>query len=299
MSVYTGTIAVTGASGFIGRYLCADLLAQGYTVLPLGRAQTDYSRASLSALLAGCAAVVHLAGRRMTRADAALDIGPFWQPNVAVIGDLVAAAQAGGVQKLILASTIAAYSPASGLPYVETAPTRPVNAYALSKVMAEAHLEMLTRQNGPAAITLRFASVYGDGEKNTPALMHFVERASAGQDLRLTGNPDARIDQIYVRDACAAISAALRHPTATGLFNIGGGRAIPVAEIAQTVAQVFGPGVQVRHTGTARMGPGSGDMPQTVMDLTHTSAVLGWQPAFSLRQGLEDFRKTRDLTPAP
>jgi UDP-glucose 4-epimerase len=295
MSVYQGkigpgTIAVTGASGFIGRYLCADLAAQGYEVLPLGRAQTDYSRASLTNLLAGALSVVHLAGRRMTRADASMDIGPFWQPNVTVIGDLVAAAQASGVKKIILASTIAAYSPASGLPWVETAPMRPVNAYALSKVMAEAYLEMLTRQDGPAGLALRFAAVYGHGEKNTPALMHFVEQASAAQELVLTGHPDARIDQIYVRDATAAIIAALRHPTATGVFNIGGGRAIPVAEIAQTVTEVFGTPGHLRHAGTA-----IGAMPHAVMDLGHTKAALGWEPVHSVRRGLEDFRKTRDL----
>ena len=230
----------------------------------------------------------------MTREDDPLDIAPFWQPNVAVIGDLVAAAQACGVTRIILASTIAVYSPASGLPYRETAPLRPVNAYALSKVMAEAHLEMLTRANGPAALALRFASVYGHGEKNTPALMHFVEQASAGQQLLLTGNPDARIDQIYVRDATAAIIAALRHPTATGLFNVGGGRAIAVAEIAQTVTEVFGGAGHPPPLHRPRDGTPTGPMPHAVMDLTHVLAGLGWAPAWSLRQGLDDFRATRD-----
>lgn len=294
-----GTIAVTGASGFIGRYLCADLAAAGYTVLRLGRGdgmdrQTDYTAASLTEALQGADAVVHLAGRRMTREDAPTDLAPFWQPNVAVIGDLVAACRANGLRRIVLASTIAVYSPASGLPFREAAPLRPINAYALSKVMAEAHLEMLTRQGGLAALSLRLAAVYGHGEKGTPALMHFVAQASAGQQIMLTGNPDARIDQIYVRDATAAILAALRHDSATGAFNIGGGRALSVDEIARTVIDVFGPPGHPPPLLKPAEGAPKGPMPHSVMDIGHARDVLGWQPAHDLRQGLVDFRATRD-----
>lgn len=292
-AVASGLIAVTGASGFIGRYLCADLEAAGYRVRRLGRGpaeqaedrQTDYSRDSLVAALDGADAVIHLAGRRMTREDAPMDLAPFWEPNVAVIGDLVHAARENGLQKIVLASTIAVYAPASGLPYRESAPARPINAYALSKLMAEQHLEMLTRARGPAAVALRLAAVYGHGEKGTPALMRFVGQASAGETIVLTGNADYRIDQLYVRDATAAFLAALRG-TATGVCNIGGGRAIPVGEIAETVNAVFGNAGNIRYD-TDSDAP----MPQTAMALDEAKRMLGWAPGFSLRAGLEDFER--------
>ncbi len=287
------TVAVTGASGFIGRYLCPALEAEGMGVLRLGRGaeadrQTDYDRESLNEALTGADAVIHLAGRRMTREDAPMDLAPFWGPNVAVIADLVAAARAAGVGKIVLASTIAVYSPASGLPYRETAPARPVNAYALSKLMAEAHLEMLTRAHGPRAIALRLAAVYGHGEKGTPALMRFVDQASAGETLVLQGNADYRIDQLYVRDAASAFVAALR-AEAHGIFNIGGGRAIPVGEIAKTVNTVFGNSGNIRYE-TDSDAP----MTQTVMALDAAASALDWRPAHDLRAGLTDFRTTRD-----
>ena len=99
--------------------------------------QTDYSAASLNAALTGADAVIHLAGRRMTREDAPMDLAPFWGANVAVIGDLVTGARAAGGKRIVLASTIATYSAGSGLPYREEAAARPINAYALSKLMAE------------------------------------------------------------------------------------------------------------------------------------------------------------------
>ena len=292
--ITNGTIAVTGATGFIGSYLCAALQDQGYTVLRLGRGapqsdqdrQTDYSEANLTRALQGADAVIHLAGRRMTREDAPMDITPFLGPNILQISDLVAAARNTGVRKIILASTIAVYSPRSGLPYLETAPARPLNAYALSKLMAEAHLELLTRTEGPAAISLRLAAVYGYGEKSTPALMKFINQAMVGETIVLGGNADYRIDQLYVRDACSAMIAALRADIDNGVFNIGGGQAWSVDEIAQTVNEVFGNTSNIRYE-TDSDAP----MPKTVMNLEAAKHSLAWSPAYNLSNGLKNFKQ--------
>lgn len=288
-------VAVTGASGFIGRYLVAALRDAGLTPRALGRGpgadiQTDYRRESLTAALQGAAAVVHLAGRRMTREDAPLDLAPFWEPNVAVIADLTQAARAAGVGAIVLASTVAVYSGADGLPWHEDGPTRPVNAYALSKLMAEQHLELLTRSHGPRAVSLRLAAVYGHGEKGTPALMKFAGLAAAGETLVLTGNPTYSIDQIYVADVCAAILAALRRP-ARGVFNIGGGRAWRVAEIVDTVNAVWDNTGNLRDESTAR-----DPLPALAMDIARARTELGWQPAHDLTAGLRAMRRRQETT---
>ena len=289
------TIAVTGGSGFIGGYLRAALQEAGYRVLNIGRSapktdsdrQTDYTKPSLTQALSGADAVLHLAGRRMTRDDAPMDLAPFWQPNVAGIADLVEAARDTGVQRLVLASSIAVYSAPSGLPYREDAPAHPVNAYALSKLMAEQHLELLTRSGDMSACALRLAAVYGHGEKGTPALMKFIDQATRGETLTLGGNPNYVIDQLYVRDAVSAFIAALETDI-RGAYNIGGGVAHRVADLAQSVNDVFG------NAGNLVLNTDSdGPMPQTVMALARAQADLGWTPAYDLRAGLEDFRKTR------
>lgn len=296
MKIETGTIAVTGGSGFIGRYLVDDLKAAGYMPIVLGRdgvdggdrRQTDYSRDSLKAALQGVDAVVHLAGRRMTREDDPNDVTPFLSPNVEAVADLMTACRAVGVKKVVYASTIAVYSPSSGLPYRETSPTRPINAYALSKLMGESCVEMMGRILGLAALSLRFAAVYGHGEKGTPALMKFIDQAGRRETLVLKGNMDYRIDQVYIRDATAAILSSLRAPCAGGVFNIGGGRALPVLEIAETVNAVFDNDGNLSIEDEVKK-----KAPRTVMDLEAARAELGWEPRYSLRGGLEDFRNTR------
>lgn len=282
-------VAVTGASGFIGRYLCAALEAEGHGVIRIGRGgdadrKTDYSRDSLTSALEGANHVVHLAGRRMTREDDPYDLAPFYEPNVAVLASLVAAAREVGVARIALASTIGVYGPGSGTPYRETTRPSPTNAYAASKVMAEAHLEMLTRPEGPHAVYLRYAAVYGAGEKGTPALMTLVNRARQGLPLILNGNPDHRIDEIYVRDAVAGTIAAI-FSDATGPVNLGGGSAQRLEDIARTASEVFGP-VDVRVEGKTAPAP------DTRLVLDHAAEALGWAPAYSLRSGMEDFRAT-------
>lgn len=288
------TVAVTGASGFIGRYLNADLIAAGYAARSLGRSaprdenerQTDYSFDSLCQALEGCDALIHLAGRRMTRDDAPMDLRPFYEPNVASIADLVTAAKEVGLRRIVLASTIAVYAPACGLPYRESATPKPINAYALSKLMAEQHLELLTRSGPVSSVALRLAAVYGHGEKGTPALMKFVGLAQARETITLSGNADYRIDQLYVRDATSAMIAALQSD-ARGSYNIGGGRALPVLEIAQTINEVFG------NAGNLELNTDSdAPMPETYMALERAATDLNWRPAYELRAGLEDFLKT-------
>lgn len=286
------SIAVTGASGFIGRYLLADLREAGFHTVTIGRGaeadrQTDYSPDSLRAALSGTAAVVHLAGRRMTREDAPMDLGPFIGPNVEAVGHLARAAQAEGLTRIVFASTIAVYSTYTPAPYREDGPTQPVNAYALSKLIAEALLDMLARAHqAPPTLSLRFAAVYGHGEKGTPALMKFINQARAGEQLVLMGNPDYTIDQLYVRDATAAIIAALRTPAgAAGPCNIGGGRAWTVAEIARITNEVFGNAGNIDDSAASASAAH-----QAVMDIGRAATILGWRPVHDLRTGLEDLR---------
>ena len=243
-------VAVTGASGLIGRYLDERLQAAGRRAVLLSRASTgmtganfvpvDYSLDSLRSAFEGVDAVVHLAGRRMTREDDILDVAPFIEPNVKMVRDLVRAAEAAGVGRIILASTIGVYSPSNQCPYSESPVAIPANGYGLSKSFAEGYLELLTRSTEVSAVSLRLAATYGLGEKGTPALMKFVGQALRGEPLVLTGDPHYVIDQVYVVDAVSAIELALDPRTPSGTYNIGGGRPTPIREIAGAVLDVFG-----------------------------------------------------------
>lgn len=291
-------ILITGASGFLGRYTADALLSRGWHVVCAGRsidrlrslerrgaviAQTDYGEESVEGLMAGVNAVVHLAARLVLQGDDRSDLRPFIQPNVDVTGTVVRAALHAGVAHSVLASTRAVYSSRNGLPYSEHETPLPDIAYGLSKLFAEQYAGLLAAGSPMLLTCLRFATLYGYGERDTPVLMQFIQKARAKEKLVIRGNPLAAIDQLYVKDAVRAVTAALEHSRPGGVFNIGSGTAYSLRELAKTVNSVFG--------NCGNLEPAN--VPATpvsrpLMDISRAKEVLGWTPTYDLRTGLQD-----------
>ena len=293
-------IAVTGATGFVARYLMAELRDQGAEVVGLSRRETDlgagitsvatdYSMPSLTPALQGCDAIMHLAGRRMTHEDDQLDPEPFFAPNVLATAALFDAGQAAGIQHFGFASTIAIYGPTCPMPYAESNATQPLNAYALTKRMAEVVLQQKAKGTGISVASLRLAAIYGYGEKGTPALMRFVGQAEKGETLTLTGNRNYCIDQLYVRDAVRAFIAALGINEGYHTLNVGGGQPTRVEDIAKTVNRVFGNDGNLDASAAA-----DDEANATYMTIDKAAEIMNWRPEYTLKAGLRDFRATRD-----
>jgi UDP-glucose 4-epimerase len=173
------------------------------------------------------------------------------------------------------------------VPYRETDVPHPLSAYGLSKLMAEQVASLHARDGKVRQTSLRFAAVYGHGEKGTPALMRFINEARDKRRLTLQGNRLVSIDQLYVRDAASAILASIADDCPGGTFNIGCGDAYTVIEMAETVNAVFA------NTGNIALGA-SHEAPArgNYMDIGHAASSLGWRPRFTLAEGLADFLAT-------
>jgi UDP-glucose 4-epimerase len=294
-------VAVTGATGFIGRYVTEALTAAGHGVMALGRDQaavdrlrapsvqafaTDYSEGSLGGLLRGVDAIVHLAGRRMSRGEDPRRFWPFAEANLHATENLLYAARADSARHFILASSISVYSAGNSVPFKEEDAPRPINAYGLSKLYAEQLLELATRDTAVKATALRITAVYGFGEKVSQVLMRFASDARDKQRLTIKGTGRVGVDQVYVRDVARAVLACLDDGNPGGVFNIGAGRAFTVREMAETANAVFG------NEGNLTIEGQPEEERQPYMDIGRAQRLLGWAPRHSLREGLEDFRRT-------
>ena len=297
-------VAVTGASGFIGGYVLEALSEAGHLPIGIGRSdmrtsvgryhQSDYSKKSFREILTGVDAVVHLAGRRMTREDDPMDLGPFIGPNVDVVRALANAACETGVKRIVLASTIAIYDPTCETPYRESGPARPQNAYALSKLMAEHYLAMLTKGAPFSSVSLRLSAIYGAGEKGTPALMSFINQARAGKTLNIKGDPNYQIDELYVLDAARAILRAVEETSAEGVLNIGSGMGSKLLQIAETANEVFENAGNLVITGAA-----ASEQKDRFMSIDRASRALGFQQSYNLQDGMLDFKRVLNFHAQP
>jgi nucleoside-diphosphate-sugar epimerase len=212
---------VTGATGFIGRHLVANLVDRGIEVRAIVRSspanrpkasrgdeglvlhrdvtvvRSGLERAALTDAFRDVDAVVHLAG-----VVSALRDQEYFAVNVEGTRAVAQAAQAGGV-RLIHVSSLAAAGPApASSPRSEDDPAAPVTPYGRSKLESE---RVLAAMPGLRWIVLRPGVVYGPGDRALLPLFQFAKRGV----LPLVGRPTAAYTLIHVSDLVRAIMAAL------------------------------------------------------------------------------------------
>ncbi|MCP5367779.1 MAG: NAD-dependent epimerase/dehydratase family protein [Hyphomicrobiales bacterium] len=223
-------VLVTGATGFVGRRLCADLVRRGVAVSAATRnprllhdvhgvdlravaglgAGTDWSGA-----LRGVDAVVHLAARVHVMDDRAADpLAEFRRINAEGTRRLAEDAAAAGARRFVLLSTIKVNGEHTGdTPFADETPPMPEDPYARSKWEAERALAAVAAATGMEAVVLRPPLVYGPGVKgNFLSLLKLCRKAPP---LPLASVRNAR-SLIFVGNLTAAIAACLEKPAAAG-----------------------------------------------------------------------------------
>lgn len=224
-------VAVTGAGGFLGRYVVRRLSAEGYRVRglyhrrppertvavdPVQGSLTD--DAALDRLVRGSDVVVHLAGL-----VAAARAAEFDAVNHAGTARLAARSAAAGVKRFLMVSSLAARQP-------ELSP------YAASKYAGERAIA--ARDDLPADV-LRPPAVYGPGD---PQILTFLKLLRFGI-APLPGPPGTRVCVVHADDVAAAIDAWLAAPTPSGtVYEIADGRPDGYGwqELMETAAAAYG-----------------------------------------------------------
>lgn len=202
-------MAVTGATGFIGRHLVAELIQSGCTVRALTRSLqtapgvewitgTLADADSLAKLVAGAHAVVHLAGAVRGATQAAFDA-----VNVEGTRALGRAAAGAGIGRVLLVSSLAAREP--GLSF-----------YAQSKRSGEDALRAIV----PEATILRPPAVYGAGDKELLPLLDLMRRG-----IGIHPGHSGRFSLIHVDDLSAALCSWVAAGVRTGIFEVHDGMA--------------------------------------------------------------------------
>ena len=212
-----GIVAVTGASGFIGRHLVRSLAAQGVQVRALSRSQGAIhgegvdSRhiaglddlAGLHAALDGVSTVVHLAGRVHARLDGASDVAAECRRiNTEGTAALLEESIASGARTFVFISSVKAVAGERNTILTADSAPQPVDAYGESKLEAEHVVKVMAGRHGLDAPILRLPAVYGPGMKaNMTVLFRAVEK---GLPLPL-GSVKNRRSFAYVENAVSAI----------------------------------------------------------------------------------------------
>lgn len=290
-------IVVTGARGFIGRYLIEELVLNGYEVAAVTRAKekpcthpgvvwhlgVDYHRPG-SFITPGTGALIHLPAVMPENGEGEKDL---WFNLSSTYACYTALARIGGKQ-FIFASSQMVYGPQKLLPVAEDAPCRPGSAYGLSKLAAENVILDLQKDDGLCVACLRLAEVFGKGQDHGYVRDKFIDLGIAGQPISLFGHYQVMRDFIYIRDAARAFCLALRAGS-PGVFNLGGGEGRTLEQFAQGCQKYLSMGRSPLHYGTASQD--SPRPPDFYMSIDKARQAFGYQPAFDLAGAMADIRK--------
>lgn len=227
-------VAVSGASGFVGRHLVPALVAAGHGVRGLARSERAAAlvreagaravplhddRDALARELAGCRALVHLA-----QIGAERDGLTYEAVNVGLTARLVEAARIAGVGSVVMFSGlgVARYGQAR----------RVTSRYFLSKLQAEA----LVLGAGLEAAVFRPSYVVGPGDAFVPTVLRVMQ---AGE-LERPGDGAYRMQPVAVADATAAVVAALARPAGAfpTVYDLVGPEAVSYAGLLERLAAV-------------------------------------------------------------
>ena len=290
-------VFLTGAAGFVGARVAAQLAEEGHAVICAVR-QTDHGRLAALGdrvsvarldLQDGAAvqdamaqhrpdAVCHAAWQGVAGGARNDD----WQDvNVAVSANLAQAALANGVRVIVGIGSQAEYGPINRMA-VESDPCRPTTRYGRAKCQAHDAMAAACAQAGARFAWMRIFSLYGPGDNPGWLIPSVTTALLQGQRPALTGG-EQNWDFLHVQDAARAIAAVLRAPAAAGLFNLGSGQAPPLRHTLEMLRDLIDPALPL----------GFGDVayrPDQVMhlqaDVSRLRRVTGWAPQVGLQEGL-------------
>jgi GDP-4-dehydro-6-deoxy-D-mannose reductase len=292
-------VLVTGATGFVGRWLIRELAAHGHQPIEApGRSSFDVTNpVSVARLVREAApgAVVHLAGVSHA-VDAARDPAHAVAVNEGGTRSLLSALAMVGSPPVLISGSSEVYGQPdpSDLPLREDAPTRPVQPYGQSKLAQErAAIEVGAALDIPVVVTRSFNHT-GPGQRPefvVPALAgRLLEAKRSGAREVAVGNLDVRRDFGDVRDTARAYRLLLEGLAAGAvrpgtIVNVATGRAVSIRGVLERLMDLIGVDV------TPRPDPvlvRANDPPLIVGDPGRLRALTGWTPEIPLEVTLAD-----------
>jgi UDP-glucose 4-epimerase len=287
------TVAITGASGFIGCRIARAALAAGWRVRALARSperlppefgalRWDMEKLAAPAPLDGIDAIIHGAAYRPDNLDDPSQAEACMRINAGGTLALLTEAQAAGVRHFVYLSAGNAYNTTQS-PIPETAQLFPANRatyYLASKLMGEIYVSHWDRAGKIPGCILRISSVYGPGMDERGLIAAMARKLAAGQTVLLRNGGSFSADMVYVDDVAHAAAVAL-DMSARGALNVGSGNASSAHEIASLLAEITG-----AEPGLIRTEPQSFEEPRFgALDITRARQMLGYAPT-ALREGL-------------
>lgn len=191
------------------------------------------------------------------------------------------------LQQIIYSSSVSVYAP-TRQHLTEDSPREPANLYGAVKLAGEGLLHCMEAR-GIHTVSLRLSSLCAYGQHEGTVLPIIVGRARQKQPLLIFGDGSRTQDFLHCEDAARAILLSFQKQ-AHGVYNVGAGIPVSMAELAQTVSRVFAGGMA-----QIVFQPEKPDNdPSIKLDISKARRELDYQPVIQLESGLRKLKLELD-----
>ena len=311
-------IFLTGADGFIGSHLTEALVRQGHQVVTfvhynslnsngwLDECPSDIAghfeiipgdvrdRERLVQSMNGCSHVLHLAS---LIAIPYSYVAPQSYIDVNVSGTLnvLMAARASGVERMVHTSTSEVYGSAQFVPISETHPLVGQSPYSASKIAADQLATAFFSSFDLPVVIIRPFNTYGPRQSSRAVIPAIIEQAITNQGRVRLGSVTPTRDFSYVEDTVAGLIAGLNSESIAGeTINLGSNFEISIADTVKLIGDVLGMEISL-ESDADRLRPERSEVNRLFSDNSKALRLLDWVPIYSGENGFRcGLQKTVD-----
>ncbi|MGO9340640.1 MAG: SDR family oxidoreductase [Terracidiphilus sp.] len=300
------TYLVTGAAGFIGRSIAAELLARGKRVRGIDNFATgkrenlrgleamDFIEADINDAQAvgdacrGVECIFHEAA--IPSVPRSIE-DPVATNHASVSGtvQLLLAAKNAKVRRVIYAGSSSVYGNTPTLPKSEHMQPCPVSPYAVAKLAGELYMQSFSRVYGLETVTIRYFNVFGPCQDPTSqysgVLALFTLKMLAGEIPTIYGDGEQSRDFTFIQNVVHAnllASEALAEKVSGKVFNVATGKRISLNQAVEMLRRATGYRGEVRYANER-----SGDVRHSLADISRAKECFDYEPLVEFTEGID------------
>ncbi|PID72867.1 MAG: Vi polysaccharide biosynthesis UDP-N-acetylglucosaminuronic acid C-4 epimerase TviC [Desulfobulbus propionicus] len=215
--------------------------------------------------------------------------------NISGFLNMLTAARDAKVKRFVYAASSSTYGDHPGLPKVEDTIGKPLSPYAVTKLVNELYADVFARTYNFNAIGLRYFNIFGKRQDPDGAYAAVIPKwfgsLLKGETVFINGDGETSRDFCFIENCVEAniLAATTSHPEAANqVYNVAFGQRTTLTELfayikERVVAKV--PEVAQAEATYREFRPG--DVRHSLADISKARQLLGYAPAFSIKDGLD------------